>query len=237
MMHQLQPLFDHLAQRVMRVRPAPAPQLDVGELLDTFAPYRAVRVACAVESAEDYEVLVMRLLAGEGGLIFADEVMQDDFKSQLASGNPDLRVLRSYRGTRVTLSKQGVERAMAAAATSADAAAPEPEPIAPTVAPTAAPEPEPEPRVTPPPPPAEPDATGGTPEARAGSTLSTFELVAEALAAPPSCGYCSCILPAGRPVTFCPFCGQNLRVRRCVACSSEIEAGWKFCVTCGRTAD
>jgi predicted amidophosphoribosyltransferase len=48
------------------------------------------------------------------------------------------------------------------------------------------------------------------------------------------CPYCSGALPAGRAVTFCPHCGMNVTVAQCPACSSEVEAAWHYCVTCGR---
>jgi predicted amidophosphoribosyltransferase len=48
------------------------------------------------------------------------------------------------------------------------------------------------------------------------------------------CPYCTQPLPEGRGVVFCPQCGMNVTVPQCPACSSEVEAGWKFCVTCGR---
>jgi hypothetical protein len=50
------------------------------------------------------------------------------------------------------------------------------------------------------------------------------------------CRYCGRDLPTGtdRPVNFCPHCGQNLQVVNCPACGSEVEAGWKFCVSCGK---
>lgn len=50
------------------------------------------------------------------------------------------------------------------------------------------------------------------------------------------CRYCGRDLPTGtdRPVNFCPHCGQNLQVLNCPACGSEVEAGWKFCVACGK---
>jgi hypothetical protein len=51
------------------------------------------------------------------------------------------------------------------------------------------------------------------------------------------CQYCGQALPEGRAVTFCPHCGQNVTVVRCPACSTELEAGWRFCVTCGRAMD
>ena len=51
------------------------------------------------------------------------------------------------------------------------------------------------------------------------------------------CHYCDGLLPAGRKVNFCPHCGQNLTVRHCPACSTELEVGWKFCIACGRSVE
>ena len=48
------------------------------------------------------------------------------------------------------------------------------------------------------------------------------------------CRYCSGSLPAGRTMNYCPHCGQNLQVLNCPACGAEVEAGWKFCVSCGK---
>ena len=50
----------------------------------------------------------------------------------------------------------------------------------------------------------------------------------------PRCRYCGGDLPMGRPLHFCPHCGQNLQVLNCPACGAEVEAGWKFCVACGK---
>jgi len=50
------------------------------------------------------------------------------------------------------------------------------------------------------------------------------------------CPHCKGELPAGREIVFCPHCGQDLTVLHCPACGSELEHGWKFCVTCGRAA-
>jgi hypothetical protein len=64
-------------------------------------------------------------------------------------------------------------------------------------------------------------------------------LAAEAAAARDAsrCRYCARDLPTGtdRPVNFCPHCGQNLQVLNCPACGAEVEAGWKFCVACGKS--
>lgn len=48
------------------------------------------------------------------------------------------------------------------------------------------------------------------------------------------CRYCGGELPHGRLMNFCPHCGQNLQVLNCAACGAEVEAGWKFCVSCGK---
>ena len=50
------------------------------------------------------------------------------------------------------------------------------------------------------------------------------------------CRSCSEPLPAGRPITFCPHCGQNVTTLNCPACGSELELEWKFCPSCGRPA-
>lgn len=48
------------------------------------------------------------------------------------------------------------------------------------------------------------------------------------------CRYCGGRLPEGRTIHFCPHCGADLTKRQCPACSTELEFGWRFCVTCGR---
>ena len=53
----------------------------------------------------------------------------------------------------------------------------------------------------------------------------------------PGCRYCGGRLPEGRRSTFCAHCGLDLTKRQCPACSTELEATWQFCVTCGRGAD
>jgi hypothetical protein len=64
-------------------------------------------------------------------------------------------------------------------------------------------------------------STSGTPAAPVKSTK-------------PCCRFCDNRLPEGRKVTFCPHCGMDQTKRQCPACSTELEAHWKFCVTCGR---
>ncbi len=51
------------------------------------------------------------------------------------------------------------------------------------------------------------------------------------------CRFCSGHLPDERRVTFCPHCGLDQTKRHCPACSTELEVSWRYCVTCGRSAD
>ena len=77
--------------------------------------------------------------------------------------------------------------------------------------------------------------TGPRPAASpgAGGARGTQTIVPQA---GEQCRYCNGVLPAGRRITFCPHCGQNLTVVNCLACGTELELGWKFCTTCGRPA-
>lgn len=139
-------------------------------------------------------------------------------------------------------------RAAPAAAPSAAAALPPP------ARPGSAPAPPARPSVAasaPPPPVAPRPSVGGQPGAGMGIAAPFVRPSSNNPVAPPrsvtpgqsavprsssagSCRYCSGSLPAGRSITYCPHCGQNLTIQHCPACSTELEIGWKFCTTCGR---
>jgi Double zinc ribbon len=50
----------------------------------------------------------------------------------------------------------------------------------------------------------------------------------------PTCPRCRESLPRTRRVVFCPFCGERVDPLRCSRCGTELEPGWKHCITCGR---
>ena len=64
-----------------------------------------------------------------------------------------------------------------------------------------------------------------------------FDRSAPAQAVRCDCHYCGSALPRGRAASFCPYCGQDLTVRQCPACSTDLDFGWRFCVSCGRQAE
>lgn len=218
--------------------------LEVSELLDTFVPYRAVRRDGLLDTNDDYLHCVMQLLAGERGYIFADDLLQDDLKSELSSINPDLGVLTTYRSAKVRVASTAAQRVLAGDTEidlrPATPASPEPPPedvtvsearSAPAAMPTAIPT---APRgVSPIADSASAPAASGVPEAAPRPSAA-----APAAAEPDTldCPYCSQSLPSTGTFMYCPHCGLNLRIRRCPGCSAEMEAEWKFCVTCGRSA-
>jgi predicted amidophosphoribosyltransferase len=67
--------------------------------------------------------------------------------------------------------------------------------------------------------------------------MPTPQRGAQTIVASGTCHYCAGELPDGRRITFCPHCGQNLTIQHCPACSTELELGWKFCTTCGRSVE
>jgi hypothetical protein len=229
--------LDQLFRRLVlaaQAADALARPLDVGEILDTLAPYGSARRDGLIETNDDYLQLVMRLVAGERGYLFADELLQDDLKAELATPDPDLGLLRTYLNATVRLGTSHVERVLAGD-TVIDLRPPTPGPAAarasgartPAGATAAAPT-----AATP------TDGTDPDTQPRDTSDVFVTTTVPPATTGTPQsgCPYCAQPLPEGRPLKFCPSCGLNLLVRRCSGCSAEIESGWKFCVTCGRAA-
>ncbi len=49
------------------------------------------------------------------------------------------------------------------------------------------------------------------------------------------CPHCDTELPSGRSITYCPYCGRQVKEARCPRCGDSLEADWRFCVTCGHT--
>jgi len=101
----------------------------VQELYETLVPYRHHRRELGIDTNQDYETAVARLLSGERGYVHTDPALQDKLKQELASVNPDPGVFRDDATSRVSLDsaaieKFGVPAATASAATVAAAPAP-----------------------------------------------------------------------------------------------------------------
>lgn len=218
---------------------------EVADIYQSILPYRLHRRALGMETNSDYEMALLRLLSGERGYVVGDEQMQEAMRRELTTPNPDPGAFRTYAQSHVALAAEAVRRVDGAREMApTPAATPRVPPAtgqrrAPAApAAPAAPIAPPAPSV----PPARP-APATPPLAPMRSPVSSPSLQ-NTMAAPPrsttadavggKCRYCGGTLPAGRRLTYCPHCGQNLTVQHCPACNTELEVGWKFCTTCGR---
>lgn len=183
---QLYDDLDRMAFRLQRVVRERFPETDrptftLGDLEEKLLPFREARRELAVSDAAGYDRTMLRLVAGERGVIDADPRLQAACRQTLAAPSPTLALIRAWSATPLHLVSPPMTSAYR-------------------------------------PDPSSPDDRDAAP------------------AEPVTCRYCAGALPR-RPVTFCPHCGVDLTRQQCPACSTELEVGWKFCVTCGRAAD
>jgi double zinc ribbon protein len=222
-MDDLDRVFHRLVQNVKARSPEHADgPFTVAELYEQLIPYRHNRRELGIETNQDYEMAVMRLLSGERDYILGDEAMQDALKREVASPNPDTGAFREFATTQISISPAALEKRPERGKTPA---APQPAmndgPAATAAVQNTA---RLDQRV---------EDGSGTAAAARPARVPGFASTATA-GEPQGCRYCSGTLPQGRTVTFCPHCGQNLALNQCPACGAEMEKGWKFCIGCGR---
>ena len=215
----------------------------VQELYETLIPYRHHRRELGIETNQDYEIAVSRLLSGERDYLLTDQSMRDKLKAELQSGHGDPGAFREFAASKVSLAPEALRRIRALTASGNEEAAPAA--AAPSAAAPSAPAAQAAP-VTAAKPAAPVNATfpvSSPPATQASAPRAPVEAARAAPAAlssmsgaslPEGCRFCGGTLPEGRAVVYCPHCGNNLSISRCPACGSELEKGWKFCVTCGR---
>lgn len=221
--------LDRMFRCLLQVMSSTYPQylaqpFEVAEIYQNLIPYRHHRRELRIETNEDYQVALCRLLSGERGYLLADDALADTMRSELSSSNPNTAIFRDFAAARVALGPNAQKRWQEMGG---DASA---------VRPAG------ESRETPLPPPPPPVSwsNGGTqaPVAtQARATAPITRMSGEPSATNhggESCRYCSGTLPEGRSAMFCPHCGQNLTIQHCPACGTELEIDWKFCITCGR---
>lgn len=204
---------------------------EVSALHQHLIPYRLNRRELAIDSAEDYELTLMRLLAGTRGLLSGDPDMQEALRAELESPNPDLSVFRAWGTASVSIAPMAL-RAL-------DGQSPEAVRIQNPAAPAR--QAEMAGRAT-----LELPTSGSTPALTTVATPPRAMTAARPATAPVAteprghgtgCRYCGSELPDGRDAHFCPHCGQNLSIKQCPACSTELEVEWQYCITCGRQVE
>jgi predicted RNA-binding Zn-ribbon protein involved in translation (DUF1610 family) len=110
----LERFFRRLVGNLASTDPArlhrPIPLDDVRQ---TIVPYRANRRALGLESSEDYELVLLRLCAGEGGFVRTEpEEVRARFADELRGANPDLEVLGGAENVLLTLRSDQLARAL-----------------------------------------------------------------------------------------------------------------------------
>jgi hypothetical protein len=231
-MTDLERLFRRLVDNLIAIDPARLHRpIALADLLNSIIPYRTNRRSLSIDAAEDYDMLVLRLCAGESGFVqMSSEDLAQLFRDQVASPNPDLGILREHPRAELMLCTEPLAHALGPG--------PE-EQFAPPE--EAEPPPEPPPAAVPPP----LDTARRLPFTAEPSSPAVVlppppRIVADVELPPPKraesrprCSFCGGSLPTGRAVNFCPHCGQNQSMTRCPNCQAELEIGWRHCVSCG----
>lgn len=182
--------------------------LPLSDIRETIVPYRANRRALQLESSEDYELVLLRLCAGEGGFARTEpEEVRAEFTAQAASSNPDLTFAYRFENAVVSLERKPLAQVLG---------------------------PESELAFGPPASTLPPPVEERTPAPELPS-LEPYETVPEPdpAAAGSRCSHCGGSLPADRTVKFCPHCGGSQAPLLCPDCKAELEPEWRHCVVCG----
>ena len=228
--------LDRLFRQLVDVLTASDPKrvsasFQISELYQSILPYRTFKKQLGFECNEDYEMALLRLFAGESGYatVEPDEV-REQLRLEAQAIHPNPGAFHDFAAARVKLNEDAV-RAIRGASRAFAPPNPSPtheqQPSAEQWKQFAPPLAEPtEPIVRPP----VFEAVDHTPTAKASEPKKV-----ERTDLGPKCGNCNERLPANRTIVFCPFCGTQTGPSACPGCGDEIEVGWRFCVTCGRS--
>jgi len=226
--------------------------LEASEIYQQIIPYRRFRSVLKFDTNQDYEMAILRLLAGEHGYASVQPPQaQEELAAEASAINPDPSSIRDYAAVKVYLNAGKIRRLL----DERDSYAPPEERIDKQVADeadeqfeqqtdevfaaqaTIASEEEPEDPVADEPEAAEPESHE---EPESIQSDLVVQLPSQTAAGTEeiemtSCLHCGEELPPARKVLFCPFCGHDQRTIECRSCGAELENDWKFCPSCGST--
>lgn len=212
-MDELDRLFSLLVAALARDARVAVP-FAASEVYERLVPYRSNRSHLNVATHQDYEMAVLRLLAGERSYVQLEpDAVREAMQREIATINPDPAYFRSFPDAQVMINGRAAERVLLADRAYAP----------PRV------EQEEEELV---------DTTGENPVPLPFVPPSAFRAPAikskDPLAAN-QCEYCGGVLPAKRDARFCPHCGQPQEGElKCPGCNAELDVGWAYCLSCGR---
>ncbi len=192
---------------------------EVSELYQSIVPYRSHKRELRFDAIEDYDMAVLRLLAGERGYASVEPIeVREALALEAEAVNPNPGAFRDFAAATVVLNPGAVRSVLEGQAAYAPPAAP----AGPAAPPAAA---------APPAPPAA--GAAGEPVFEAVDIGRSGRAPSEPAN---TCVHCDAKLPRTRQAVFCPFCGHELQALHCTRCGDPLEPGWRFCLTCGHRA-
>ena len=78
------------------------------ELYQVIVPYRHHRQELGIDTNQDYEMALMRLLSGERGYLVVDRDMRESLTQELESSNPDTSLFRAFGDRNITVAPDAV---------------------------------------------------------------------------------------------------------------------------------
>jgi Double zinc ribbon len=213
MADELDRLFGRLVEALAEAGPGRlATSFVAAELYERLVPYRSNRPRLNVATHQDYEMTVLRLLAGERGYARLEPVdVRDALQREVAATNPDAGVFRNFPDAQVMINRIAAERFLKGERVFAPPVPEQDEP-------------------------GDPEVADEVDEVNPGPVPPSHFSLDEAEIPTLQCAYCGGTLPGARKVNFCPHCGQPPSGElRCPACGSEVDVGWAYCVSCGRS--
>jgi double zinc ribbon protein len=217
----------------------------IGQVREKILPYRTHRRALMLESVEDYETVLLRLIAGERGFVRTlPAAAARRCQEELAGANPDLGVLDEVADSTIqitslaaaqTVGHEGEEVAPGEAekvVALSEAKGPiSKERPAPAVAPlsfaSAQDKPQGDNRSEP------PVIASEAKQSRRTAEIASAPVEPVAPRDDGKCPHCQHAMPSGRQVVFCPWCGGRLIPFTCPRCQTELDSEWRHCITCG----
>ncbi len=189
---------------------------EVSELYQSIVPYRSHNRELHFDAIEDYDMALLRLLAGERGYASVEPIeVREALALEAEAVNPNPGAFRDFAAATVVLNPGAVRSVLEGQA----AYAPPPAPAA--------------------------GGAGGAAAAGVAAGAGgepVFEAIdldrsSRAPSEPANtCVHCDAKLPRTRQAVFCPFCGHELQALHCTRCGDPLEPGWRFCLTCGHPA-
>jgi hypothetical protein len=210
---ELDRLFSLLVTALARETRVAVP-FPASEIYERLVPYRSNRSHLNVATHQDYEMAVLRLLAGERNYVQLEpETVRDAMQREIATINPDPAYFRTFPDAQVMVNGRAAERVLLADRAYAPASQDEDD-DADTLS----------------------DSTGENPVPFIPPTAFTEPAAPEpGISSGTRCEYCGGMLPANREARFCPNCGQPQGGElKCQGCGAELDVGWAYCLTCGK---